>query len=681
MSTTATAPANAGSVRQPTRQTRTNPSRTSKAAGRSLAAQNSQAIFGGSHGVAAAADHAQAPHVPHGFYPAITHFTDAILALPREVRRHTSLLKEVDAKAWALEENLQTLLNTTSGSQPVKAGSQLTAAASDGASVASQDQQGQPGEAQDATSRRRMFYDLRCTLSEIMFTSDEKNHVLVNANDELQRQLGRLDAVFPYVEGEVSDEARLGSTSHWAYSSEDPKGKKKNGGPSGNERTRREVAAANQAGQEDAATRSETRRQAVNTRKNKRTHADLDFDDGRPPTTAGASRKTTSGGKNQRATDTPDRAANSAANTAAATPAPAKRRKVEKQPQTLAGTTESTPNTAATPAEAKDASAPDVAPKKRTRAPPNPAGRKRNNTATSNTGPPSAISSPVIGTFNAPRNAASPAPSATNRPQSSRTQNTAQTQNGRQRPQSSTSNRATANTQKSTPTELPKSTLKEAASAKTESIAVAAGVKDSDIHADSSVTATPADIPPKREETPNVTSNPPNIVTAPVPTSAAERQPSVPKGRSKTSTPVTATFSDSSGQQTQQQTSQPQRSRPTRATEAPPKRSHKKGASQALAAQQQAVASVAASSAAALAEDDESSRLEEDEEEDGDEPRYCYCNQVSFGEMVACDNDTCPREWFHLSCVGLTKPPLKSAKWYCNECKDNMRRGNRGNGR
>lgn len=218
-----------------------------------------------------------------------------------------------------------------------------------------------------------MFYDLRYTLSEIMFTSDEKNHVLVNANDELQRHLGRLDTIYPYVEGEVTDEARLGSVTHWAYSSEDPKtNKKKNGGPSGNERTRREVAAA---AQEDAASRSETRRQAVNTRKNKRTHADLDFDDGRP--TATAARKTASGGKNQRSAGTPDRSAN-VTNPATGTPAPAKRRKVEKQPQTQAGSTaEPNPNTTATPTATKDTSAPDAAPKKRTRAPPNPAGRKR----------------------------------------------------------------------------------------------------------------------------------------------------------------------------------------------------------------------------------------------------------------------------------------------------------------
>jgi len=30
----------------------------------------------------------------------------------------------------------------------------------------------------------------------------------------------------------------------------------------------------------------------------------------------------------------------------------------------------------------------------------------------------------------------------------------------------------------------------------------------------------------------------------------------------------------------------------------------------------------------------------------GDEARYCYCNQVSYGEMVACDRDGCAKEWY-----------------------------------
>ena len=50
------------------------------------------------------------------------------------------------------------------------------------------------------------------------------------------------------------------------------------------------------------------------------------------------------------------------------------------------------------------------------------------------------------------------------------------------------------------------------------------------------------------------------------------------------------------------------------------------------------------------------------EDDDADEPRYCYCNQVSYGEMVACDNPDCLREWFHLACVGLSRPPSSKCK-------------------
>lgn len=48
---------------------------------------------------------------------------------------------------------------------------------------------------------------------------------------------------------------------------------------------------------------------------------------------------------------------------------------------------------------------------------------------------------------------------------------------------------------------------------------------------------------------------------------------------------------------------------------------------------------------------------EEEEEEDPNEPRYCYCGQGSFGEMIACDNDNCTMEWFHLQCTGLRNVP------------------------
>jgi hypothetical protein len=32
-------------------------------------------------------------------------------------------------------------------------------------------------------------------------------------------------------------------------------------------------------------------------------------------------------------------------------------------------------------------------------------------------------------------------------------------------------------------------------------------------------------------------------------------------------------------------------------------------------------------------------------QDSGEEPVYCYCQQVSYGEMVGCDNENCAREW------------------------------------
>lgn len=51
---------------------------------------------------------------------------------------------------------------------------------------------------------------------------------------------------------------------------------------------------------------------------------------------------------------------------------------------------------------------------------------------------------------------------------------------------------------------------------------------------------------------------------------------------------------------------------------------------------------------------------------DPTEPTYCYCDQISFDEMVACDNDDCTIEWFHYACVGLAKQPEN--EWYCRFC-------------
>lgn len=58
---------------------------------------------------------------------------------------------------------------------------------------------------------------------------------------------------------------------------------------------------------------------------------------------------------------------------------------------------------------------------------------------------------------------------------------------------------------------------------------------------------------------------------------------------------------------------------------------------------------------------------------DPNEPKYCTCHQVSFGEMIACDNKDCPIEWFHFACVDLKSKP--KGKWYCPECFNINKRG------
>ncbi|ORX98901.1 hypothetical protein K493DRAFT_280121 [Basidiobolus meristosporus CBS 931.73] len=54
-----------------------------------------------------------------------------------------------------------------------------------------------------------------------------------------------------------------------------------------------------------------------------------------------------------------------------------------------------------------------------------------------------------------------------------------------------------------------------------------------------------------------------------------------------------------------------------------------------------------------------------------DEPLYCICRQISYGQMIGCDNENCPHEWFHYECVGLTNPPKGS--WYCPVCTAAMK--------
>jgi len=46
---------------------------------------------------------------------------------------------------------------------------------------------------------------------------------------------------------------------------------------------------------------------------------------------------------------------------------------------------------------------------------------------------------------------------------------------------------------------------------------------------------------------------------------------------------------------------------------------------------------------------------------------YCWCQMGSFGDMVACDDNECEREWFHLGCIGLEVAP--EGVWFCDACR------------
>ena len=50
-----------------------------------------------------------------------------------------------------------------------------------------------------------------------------------------------------------------------------------------------------------------------------------------------------------------------------------------------------------------------------------------------------------------------------------------------------------------------------------------------------------------------------------------------------------------------------------------------------------------------------------------DELRYCVCSEISYGQMIGCDNSQCKIEWFHFDCVKLSTKP--KGKWYCPNCR------------
>ena len=650
---------------QPVRQARTNPNpvRSSLQAGRSSDARASANRSG------------PLGNQPIDIFPAITHFADTITALPKELVRHFTLLKEVDAKVFAPQEQLFKLASAATNAPLHEArqnndGSSIAAPASSPMSAQNSSSGaaanvGQPvptaastEEANTAAGgvfdpsnipRRQLFRQTAFKIQEMLVSLEEKNHVLSTANEALSRQLARIEDVWPHLENEFSDEAKWGSTTHWAYP-DNRLGKH-------TERARRDgitaISAAAQALADEAAARSDARKQAVQAKrslKNQHLGSDVDDLDGRPKK-SGKSRKTADPnsvglgiqGSGTNGSSQKRRKAEKAANGAAAGAM-----------SSVFGPNASKPKTGSP----RGTPAPDGA-KKRKALPSGNAGQNKKRYHSDNVADvclaeyltnfyvhsrsgasPSVTSSPVMGTLSESKPGArvSPAPTSAPRPTTARArQNSIQSNadngkassisaanrmngSGNGTPEATSGSGMEAKPSKDDGGSMKAEMVKREAERADGAAGSTSGTSNRDNKSDA--------FDRKREASP--------LVAPPMVTTKSGRA-------SKPSTPALATF---------QEAAAASRARSSRNADGNGRKKKSISAAQALIQQS--------------ADDDATSSAQGDDEEeiDVDEPTYCYCNSVSYGAMVACDADDCAREWFHLACVGLKVAP--SSKSTCH---------------
>lgn len=147
-------------------------------------------------------------------------------------------------------------------------------------------------------ARGALYHDIRGATKEMLLNLDEKIHVMNSSVDMLDKQLKRCNTSYIHLGDEISEEARYGSMTHWAYSTDKTADKK---GIMASERTSRRANNATAAAAaiheaEGAAMRSEARREALAARKHKNHHVDSDFDESR-------ARKVPGGGKGRKTAD------------------------------------------------------------------------------------------------------------------------------------------------------------------------------------------------------------------------------------------------------------------------------------------------------------------------------------------------------------------------------------------
>jgi|TARA_R110002003_G_scaffold70_28_gene6573 hypothetical protein len=516
-------------------------------------------------------------------------------------------------------------------------------------------------------------------------TLDEKLVVLQATKVTKDKGLMRMHHSYSQLDSEISDEARYGSLTHWAYADKE---EKKKGGTT-HERQRREVASANNlaaAAQhvhdvDSIAAKSEARREAMLANKRSRHHqVDSDFDDRpakkpqkRKPLPADAAladnRNIGLGITSNGAGPHGKRKKTEKALAAAMPTAPAMERSLSgalKASGGGGGRAGSSPR--ATPGLENGPSS-----KRKPRAGPAPAQRKNQLPPYS----PPLASSPLAANFAISKAIAG----ASDRPLSARAR------------KNSIANSVTSvNPQDAAIGRRPSSSHSVQQIASSNAITEleqAAGITRD--HPSMQGASTPKDVlgmaqpfePVAMKQEEHFQQEPERMdIDMPTPAPLTTRA-----GRtSKTATPVIGAFPEipmarsRSTRNANNSNSNASSENNSTTTGSVSKRGHKKNAqstsnvalaSPAIKSAPNVKSNPPSSAASSIAPDQENEYPEAESDEDGDEPRYCYCNEVSYGNMVACDNDDCPREWFHLACVNLDKAPIGRTKWFCSdECKE-----------
>lgn len=657
--------------------------------------------------------------IQHGFFPAITHFTDGLAALPKEVMRQFTLLKESEGKAFPPEQAMGQIIDKINQLPPPPLPqSQPPAQTYFGFSLTNSINGSAPGSVIDGHapaafqpqsdasdqppiidehfhSRREYYFHLRSAMTEMVSALDEKNVVLTAINDTLTRQLSRLEGTLPHVEKEISEEARLGSNTHWALPH--MREARKVVGQA-NDRNRRDMQATNNLAaaaaavheHDIAAVRSEARREAMSQRR--RNNVDSDFDARQPAKRAHAS--------NKAKRPLPGPSTNDARG--ATKDQPVKKRRVDKGPaasersmaaainRRLNNPREPLTGFREAPGESRKKPRPaqaSTSSKKKYAHQSNFPDQSPTNFCSRNlVNSPSLASSPTRGTFStATRRDYSPA-APSQRPT-------------RPRQDSNLSGRSTANEHRprngsasyhnKTTTN---GTYTSAGTANTTSKGlpeVRSGMKDVYTHnnghqiheQDFNNTALTMDgssgVPSrtlKREETEFLDRN----------NSYPERhhRASFPKFNAPLQSVETADTQpmlrarNSRGNGNSISSKAPPRliSRSPAPTNTFPRRAHEKRYTGRSSPASALTAHLEGSPSHLAASEDEGADSDMvSADADPDEPRYCFCNQTSHGFMVACDDPNCDHEWFHLDCVGLKEAPPENTKWYCRDCEKRLR--------